>query len=163
MATLGHKVIGVDFRKYPYKHPNFRFKQADILSMPFPDDKFDIVTCISTLEHIGLGFYGDSTSRDSPDKKAILQITRTLKEGGLFLFSVPFGMKQKNSQQRIYDSDTINLLFKNFRILEKAFYKNFSGDELNYWDKISEEEAKKVYSKDGSTNCIILIKAKTRV
>jgi len=57
LASVGYNVIGVDMRPFPYSHPNFKFIEADIVNLPFPDEDFGAVSCVSTLEHIGLSFY----------------------------------------------------------------------------------------------------------
>ena len=49
--------------------------------MPFNDKFFDVVTAVSTIEHIGLGCYGDSIAPDG-DKEATTEIKRVLKRGG---------------------------------------------------------------------------------
>ena len=67
LAGLGFQVTGFDFRKYPYQAPNFKFVQGDILKMPFENGSFDAVTCVSTIEHIGIGFYSDPKDIVSSD------------------------------------------------------------------------------------------------
>lgn len=50
---------------------------GSILAIPFPDQSFDSIVCLEVLEHI-------------PDtKKAIAEITRVLKPGGVLLLSAP--------------------------------------------------------------------------
>ncbi len=57
-----------------------RLESMDILAPIFPDQTFDRITCISTLEHIP--GEGDTT--------AIRNMARLLKPGGLLVLSVPF-------------------------------------------------------------------------
>ena len=54
MCELGWKVEGIDLRDYNYKHPNFTFLKVDINHLSAVG-QFDVVTAISTLEHIGIG------------------------------------------------------------------------------------------------------------
>jgi len=54
MARAGFKVTAVDMRPYCKIHPNLKFIRADLKRLPFPDNFFDAVTCISTIEHVGL-------------------------------------------------------------------------------------------------------------
>ena len=59
----------------------------------YPDNYFDAISCISTLEHIGVaGRYG---SDDDPegDAKTMHEIKRILKPGGILLTSLPYGAK----------------------------------------------------------------------
>jgi SAM-dependent methyltransferase len=52
--------------------------RGDILAMPFKDAKFDCVFCFETLEHV------------SNPPKALAEIRRILKPGGILIASTPF-------------------------------------------------------------------------
>jgi len=69
LACLGFKVYGLDVSNYKLTRPNFTFVKEDIRSTSFPNNFFDIVIAISTIEHIGLGYYGDKLDRHG-DKKS---------------------------------------------------------------------------------------------
>jgi 2-polyprenyl-3-methyl-5-hydroxy-6-metoxy-1,4-benzoquinol methylase len=80
LAKFGHEVYGIDVGNYP--DPKlFTFVQGDIRQMPFGDEFFDVVTAVSTVEHIGLGRYGDPIAPDG-DMEAMEEIKRVLKQGG---------------------------------------------------------------------------------
>jgi SAM-dependent methyltransferase len=74
------------------------YHYGDIRRMPFRDDWFDHVVCISTLEHIGMdnSYYGASpTETSEPEfQVALREMLRVLKPGGLLLITVPFGKAQ---------------------------------------------------------------------
>lgn len=91
LASLGYEVYGVDQKDYSLSHPNFHFIKADIMKMPFPDNFFDCITTISTIEHIGFGVYGDPIIEKGGDKKALTEMKRVLKKGGSMLITVPYG------------------------------------------------------------------------
>lgn len=115
LASLGYDVYGIDGIEYPLTHPNFTFVLGDICKTPFPDDFFDAVTAVSTIEHIGLGRWGDPTYSDG-DKKAINEIKRILKPGGKAIITVPFGKRtivyrKEIPLHRVYDSQALNELF----------------------------------------------------
>ena len=59
LAKKGYEVYAVDVREYQEKHPNLTVVNTDIGNTPFSDDFFDVITCVSTIEHIGFGAYGD--------------------------------------------------------------------------------------------------------
>ncbi|MBN3040236.1 MAG: class I SAM-dependent methyltransferase [Candidatus Omnitrophica bacterium] len=160
MASIGYKVFGVDMRDFPYKHPNFNFVKSDIMNLSFPDSSFDAVCCISTLEHVGLGFYSDNPLDEKPDKKAMGQIIRVLKKGGTLILSVPFGVYKKTKQQRIYDLERLKALLENFIIEEKIFLADFTHPVNNYWKEVSLQDAEKIESAQGRTNCLCMVKAK---
>ena len=89
LANRGHEVYGID--AMPFSHQqNFTFVQGSLEHMPFDNDFFDIVTAVSTIEHVGLGRYGDPISPDG-DKKAVEEIRRILKPGGKVVVTIPCG------------------------------------------------------------------------
>ena len=47
------------------KNDNIKFKQGDIRKTDYPDNYFDCITCISTLEHIGVS--GRYNSDEDPE------------------------------------------------------------------------------------------------
>ncbi len=159
MASIGYFVTGVDMRDFPYKHPRFEFVKSDITNMTFADESFNVITCISTIEHIGLGYYQDSRGIIDADGKAMKEMYRVLKKDGLLLVSVPFGIYKETSQQRIYDTVRLEGLLADFLIEKRIFIANFSKDNLNYWQEIPQLQAEEIESKDGKTNCICLLKA----
>ena len=89
LAALGYSVTGFDFREYPYGHPNLTFVQGDMTKLPFDKENFDAILSISTLEHVGIGFYADPQEAQQADKKAIGEIARVLKPNGLFVLTAP--------------------------------------------------------------------------
>jgi SAM-dependent methyltransferase len=80
---------------------------GDVLKHDFPDASFDAVVLISSLEHIGLAQYGDS-SRDDGDTIALVRSHRWLKPGGWLYFDVPYGPDYANcGNYRRYDDATL--------------------------------------------------------
>lgn len=73
---------------------------ADITADPpagtVTEGAYDIVTCISTIEHVGLGFYGDPTAHgeDGP-AKAFRSLVRLTAPGGHILLTVPIGLTRQ--------------------------------------------------------------------
>jgi len=158
-AGLGHKIVGFDFRSYPYRVPNFKFVQGSILELPFKDDAFDAVTCISTIEHIGIGFYNDPKGTLSSDIKGMVEIKRVIKRDGLLVLTLPYGVEFVNNQQRIYNKAALNKLLDGFLVKEMNFFKNFQNPgKNNYWGRINQEEAGLLQYNSG-TECVCCIKA----
>ena len=160
LASLGYNIIGLDFRNYPYFHPNLKFTRGDALHLPFKSEIFDLVICVSTLEHIGLGYYKDPLEDEDSDFKAMKEIYRILKSDGMIFITVPFGKAYRTTpQQRIYSSERLKALLSTFSIRTKQFFANFSNGKNNYWLEIGEDEALNKDSPEDITNCICLIKA----
>lgn len=114
ISAFGYDVTGIDVREY---HPQdrFIFMKTDAVVMPFKDNSFDVITAVSTIEHIGLkGRYGVEELLEG-DRKAILETYRILKPGGLFLMTAPFWWEDSLTKtHRIYDHESINKLLDIF-------------------------------------------------
>ncbi|MEW5906997.1 MAG: class I SAM-dependent methyltransferase [Elusimicrobiota bacterium] len=128
LACLGRRVTAVDLRKYPIEHPNLRVVEADLFRLPFGDGAFDLVTAVSTLEHLGLPSWGCPETADG-DRKGLAELTRCLKPGGLIFISAPFGIRQ-TSWQRFYDAAAWGSLTGG---LEKVWERHFRRRELKIW------------------------------
>jgi ubiquinone/menaquinone biosynthesis C-methylase UbiE len=161
-ATLGYQVTGFDFRKYPYVHPNLIFVQGDTVNLPFESETFEAVFCISTIEHIGLGFYNDPlAAREGADQKAMKQVHRVLKKGGMLALTVPYGTEIANDHHRIYNQQSLRQLLADFAIQEERYFVNEgknNSSQSNFWQETAQAKAAQVVSGD-SANCVCLIKA----
>lgn len=75
---------------------------------------FDLVTCVSVLDHVGLDAYGNATDNDLIDG-VLSAIERVLVPGGRLLLTVPFGRYLETSHpqggQRVFDEETLFGLF----------------------------------------------------
>ena len=110
---------------------------GDLRYMPFKDEFFDRVLCISTIEHIGMDNtrYGGKEEY-SPDSyiDAIAEMLRVLKTGGKLFITFPYGEAQDLGWYRIFDArevDKIKARFVNCKIEDKYYYYNgcwFEGD-----------------------------------
>jgi hypothetical protein len=117
LASQGLEVYGVDiYRKnlIARGQPNFSFVLCDIRWLPFVDGSFDVVTAVSTLEHIGIGFYGDIEDSEG-DTRSVNELRRVTKVTGNLLVTVPFGEWKITNMQRTYDCNTLKRLFGNFK------------------------------------------------
>ena len=112
IKSLRHTVFGCDIRPYLPKEEIY-FRQEDICQTSFPDNFFDVVTAVSTVEHIGLtGRYkADSMSSDI---SALNKIYKILKPYGQLLMTVPFGKHSIDKYHRVYDKNDIELLLTGF-------------------------------------------------
>ena len=93
IAQLTHFIPVVLFDLRPLSHliPNVTVIQSDINSIPTQfHNSFQSVSCLHTLEHIGLGRYGDPISlNDWP--RAISSLAQLLCRNGNLWISVPVG------------------------------------------------------------------------
>jgi O-antigen chain-terminating methyltransferase len=128
LDKLSHlELYGVDVRNPVLKLPrNFTFLKCDITRNPFTSGFFDLVICISTLEHIGLRAYGQKDFPDG-DLSTLNAMMDSLRSGGRLLLSVPYGRLENHGWLRVYDEGSWAKLKDNKTILEEAFFKYDNG------------------------------------
>jgi SAM-dependent methyltransferase len=112
-----------------------------------------VVVSLSTIEHVGLGFYKDPV-RTQGDVTAVQEIWRVLKPRGRFLLTAPYG-RPCQSWQRVYDWAGVTNLLSNFQIETMRYYKRFGMA----WVEVSREEVADVDS-SGETNAVVLVEAR---
>jgi len=103
-------------------------EHADLTKLPFVDNSIHSLSCMHTVEHIGLGRYGDPFDKDG-DLKAIAELKRVLAPGGSLLFVVPVGNQAmiEFNAHRIYTPDLIKNYFEGLQLKEFAFIPEKSG------------------------------------
>jgi SAM-dependent methyltransferase len=84
------------------QHLNSTFVRCDVCRLSFPASFFDAVICLSSLEHVGLGVYGD-TWHEPGDLAAVRELCRVLKSGGTLILSTPYD-RRGEGWQCVYDS-----------------------------------------------------------
>ena len=96
VAAAPGEIVGVDLAEAEVD--GYRGVVADVRSLPFDDDAFDVVFCISTLEHVGRDNrrYGIPAEEDPEGMLGALQgLRRVLASDGRLLLSVPCGEREE--------------------------------------------------------------------
>lgn len=107
----------VDIRPVELQLQNLYFTQGSITALPFDDGTIESISSLCVVEHIGLGRYGDPLDQFGSEK-AISELVRVTKTGGIIYFSVPI-----ESRNRTY--------FNGYRSFTRATITNhFSGCQL---------------------------------
>lgn len=125
LASNGYHVTAIDVRPYPLLHPNLQVVQGDICDSGLPSDWFDGVISLSTIEHIGLGAYGDS--RSDLLATALSEIRRVLKPNGKLLITAPFGRSTVTELHRIFDSESLREVLTGWEIETLEFGRKIDG------------------------------------
>lgn len=84
IRPLAHQIENVDFVQWDITNPNASFEGCA-----------DCVSCLHTLEHIGLGRYGDRLDADGW-RKGLKSLIGLLEYGGYFGFRCRLGCKELN-------------------------------------------------------------------
>ena len=96
-----------DYRPAEIKLSGLDSAFADLNKLPFEDDSQPSISCMHTIEHIGLGRYGDPLDALG-DLKAIEELKRIVKLDGDLLFVTPVGQpKIMFNGQRVYSYEQI--------------------------------------------------------
>ncbi|MEH1867768.1 MAG: class I SAM-dependent methyltransferase [Nostoc sp.] len=120
LASFNYSVTAIDIRPIALFHPNLKFVKTDICNPVLAPASFDCVIALSTVEHIGLGWYGDETG-ESYDIKAVQQISLLLKPEGSFILTVPYGKKALTPVHRIYNQESLQKLIQDFKIVQISY------------------------------------------
>lgn len=123
LSQFSKKVVGIDYSHKALSYARAKsyasLRKMDATSLQLESGTFDLVICSDVLEHID-------------DRKAIQEITRVLKPGGLFIFSVPahnylWGPTDLISQhKKRYEKEDIRALLA----------KSFTLKKLSYWNSV---------------------------
>ncbi|MEM7476410.1 MAG: DUF268 domain-containing protein [Planctomycetota bacterium] len=109
-ATLASAWVPVEF--YDYRPAdivlsNLTCGAADLCDLKFSDQTLESISCMHTIEHIGLGRYGDPLDANG-DKKALTELQRVVAPGGSLMVVVPVGKPRiQFNAHRIYDPKMI--------------------------------------------------------
>lgn len=128
-----------DIREQKSNVKNIVFKQADLMQLPENmHDYCDSISALHSIEHFGLGRYGDPIDYFGHEK-AIENITKILRIGGKFYFSVPIGSQRINfNAHRVFSIQYLLELFAvNFEL--KSFSYVDDNGNLNENIEFTEE------------------------
>lgn len=109
---------------------------GDLRNVAFRDNWFDIVTCISTLEHVGMNnaIYTDDRAYHEADTASHLQVIdelkRVLKPGGRFYLTVPYGIFKLCGFQQVFNAKMLQAVKDRFNgqvVSEKYFRYTANG------------------------------------
>ncbi|MCK5320170.1 DUF268 domain-containing protein [Candidatus Parcubacteria bacterium] len=155
------EINGINLNKQTAKNNKIKLSQGDIRNTGYQNDYFDCITCISTLEHIGVsGRYNSDNDHDG-DIKAMQEMKRILKPGGILLVTVPYGTKDVLPINKLYNKNRIEKLFNGYDIVEQKFSK--FNQKFNLWLETREEEAAKTNMLKDRWYAIAFIKAKKNI
>lgn len=106
--------LATDWENAIYQLGNLSVEMADVQELPYPDNSFDKVVCISTIEHV------------PDDRKAITEMMRVLKPGGLLLITTEYNPTEgkmvadpDGSFYRVYTSKEIDKLVEGFEVVRR--------------------------------------------
>jgi hypothetical protein len=116
-----------DYRPAEIELSSFSSGAQDLKKLSFEDNSIESLSCMHTIEHIGLGRYGDELDPQG-DLKSIKELKRVLKDDGHLLFVTPVGRpKIEFNGQRIYSYEQILDYFSPFSLQEFSLVPDAGG------------------------------------
>jgi hypothetical protein len=94
-----------DIRPLDVEIPNVRFRRWDLTATGTgaPDETADCVSCLHTLEHLGLGRYGDRVDPDAW-QEGLARLAGLVAPGGRLWLSAPVGRRRVEfNAHRVFD------------------------------------------------------------
>lgn len=120
--SVFREVEVIDIRPAPATIPGVRFQQLDLMKK-LPDawlESTDSLSCLHTIEHFGLGRYGDPID-PLGHLKGLEQLKRMVAPGGMFYLSTPIGSERVEfNAHRIFSPKTLLGWFDEGWLIEKC-------------------------------------------
>ncbi len=109
-----------DYRPAAIALSNLQSLSADLTHLDWPSGTVASLSCMHTIEHVGLGRYGDPID-PTGDLKAAGELSRVLTPGGLLLIVLPVGKpKIMFNAHRIYAYEQVTAMFPGLSVEQFA-------------------------------------------
>jgi SAM-dependent methyltransferase len=155
------RVVGLDIRDCPFKNKKMFFVQRNILDTGLSHGIFDAAVMVSTVEHIGLKAYGQLTLEDDGDCKAMSEIYRILRVGGVLIMSTPYlgtAPFKVYSFERNYNREKLTCLIGKFQIIKEDYFAPCEHKQKISWIKLTHKEIDKQTFRNAGIACLVLKK-----
>lgn len=103
--------------------------KGDVLTHDFPDEAFDVIVGVSSIEHIGLGHYEHDPLDVDGDIHCMARAARWLKPGGWIYADVPYGTTYQvfSSSHRQYDDAALQTRLAQDLRIEHRWFSHGAG------------------------------------
>ena len=124
-STIVSAFVPVDFYDYrpaEISLPHLSSTFGNLVDIVLESDSLESVSCMHTIEHIGLGRYGDPIDPDG-DLQAIDELKRVVRPGGSLLIVVPMGKLQHTefNGHRVYEYEMFVSYFDGFSVEDFSY------------------------------------------
>lgn len=146
-------IFNYNKEKNHFANKNVFYEYGDLRKMPFKNESFDEVVCISTIEHIDMdnSIYGYDIKNNSLEKEksyeflfAIDELIRVMRQGGELLLTFPFGMYKNYGFYQQFDAEMVSKIEQKFNALGK-WSGNFYKYNQEGWQMTTKEECATIF------------------
>jgi hypothetical protein len=121
-----------------------------------PPRPLDAVFCLSTVEHIGLGYYGEDSAGPDQDRLTMNRLLGWIADDGILVFTAPYGPWYVDNFQRTYDDDHLDALLEGWKVVDKLVYQQTAS---SIWEL---SEAGRPASHETGGRSVVLLQAQPR-
>jgi 2-polyprenyl-3-methyl-5-hydroxy-6-metoxy-1,4-benzoquinol methylase len=119
-ASMGYRVTALDLHPLPYSHPRLESTVGRFEDWDAGAERFDAVFLISTIEHVGLGAYGEPIGNGDADLALMNRVRdELLSEQGFVVLTTPYGAAHQDALERTYDDASLARLLDGWTPLER--------------------------------------------
>lgn len=127
LLNLGNKVTTIEYNDRSIEYENLTCENY-FEYFEKTEDQFDAIVTFSSVEHSGLGRYGDPLDPDG-DIKTMKAIHRRLKDDGVLVWGAPVGLDMICwNAHRVYGEKRLPILFEGFK--EEKWFGNQKKEKL---------------------------------
>jgi SAM-dependent methyltransferase len=139
LGLLGRgPVTTLDVRPRMASGPFETVLTGDARQIPLNDRSVDCVVTLSSIEHFGLGRYGDPFDPEG-DRKAMAEMIRVLRSGGTLVCSTSLTRGQASivfPRHRIYTLQQIHGMCKGLDLVAEEYFSRSLGEKVSF-DRIT--------------------------
>lgn len=134
-----------DYRPAKLNLSGLSSEAANLTNLHFEDNSIESLSCMHTVEHVGLGRYGDRIDPEG-DMEAAKELQRVVAKGGSFLFVVPIGKpKIQFNAHRIYSYDMVMSMFPKLTLKEFSLIPDNAIDKGMIYNASKEQSDRQIY------------------
>jgi hypothetical protein len=134
-----------DYRPAKLNLSGLSSDSADLTRLHFEDESIESLSCMHTVEHVGLGRYGDPIQPEG-DVRAAGELERVVAHKGSLLFVVPVGRPQiQFNAHRIYSYQMVLDMFPNLILKEFSLIPDNAIEKGIIYNATKEQADKQVY------------------
>lgn len=135
-----------DYRPAELTLSGLESEHADLTQLHFESNSIESLSCMHTIEHVGLGRYGDPID-PTGDLKAINELKRVTAVNGNLLFVTPVGgtPQIQFNGHRIYSYQQIVEYFEGFELKKFSLITDYKYPDAFIDNATAEDAAKQSY------------------